>query len=303
MEQQLKYCVIESFREGVKKKADRHSKNKRPGRTYSHSSRKQKEKDCEAFANWLTLNFPEIRWAKELTADHFQAYLDDLREAGATQATLTSRASELRSICKEIAQTYGHKIDFKAIKTPKSPLGSYRTAVGFKDGDGEKIYQAASDTCKKGIELAQCFGLRAEGICHVTGSDIKREKDGSIYCIVRHGYEKGGRPRVVKALTPELGERCLAYALSTPQSARIVPIKPESLERALLRAKEKAGVKHDYKFQDCHAYRKEFAQNLYDQLRKAGKTPHETIGLVNLALGHSAERDTDLLAKYVSDIW
>lgn len=92
----------------------------------------------------------------------------------------------------------------------------------------------------------------------------------------------------------------LEIARNRGEKQLLIPTRDKSLERAVTR-ELKANNEHE-RYIGLHAARKTWAQELYNQYRQE-HSKFETVGYVNEQLGHSAERDQELLDRYVYDAW
>lgn len=296
--QQLNYCVHKSFNPGRSKHYDKeHHQGRDRGLIYSYETKYDRLDVVNNFGKFMKEKYPEIKMARDLQPTHFQDYLNDCKERGCTQATLTSRTSHLRALCREMAHIYPtcEKIPEKAIKTPlavREKIRDHQMPIETR----ERVLERANGNLRTAMELSKAFGLRSQEITHVRARDIY-ERDGSIYCHVERG--KGNRNREVQALDRERGERCLELVRGLPEQERLVPIKDKSLERSLTRELQRGG-EHELHI-GFHGLRKTWSQELYNDYRES-HSKLETVIYVNEQLGHSGDRDEELLARYVADL-
>lgn len=304
LEQQLTYAVRQSHNTGESK---RYQKKTNPewqelGKSWSFQTMGNRLELAHAFGKWMKQEYPDVKLAREIKAEHYNTFLETHKHKW-SQATLTRYTSDLRAIQREIEHCYAKvphmdvKRQIRANKGVTDGNKNVRSSVAMKKADFDKLTETTNKTLKDALTLAYTFGLRSEGICTIKAEDIT-EKDGKVYATVT---EKGGRTRTVEALREDWGK----YAkqnLSDGREGRICQAKPESLQRALLREMKKTGMADQYRGEKFHKIRKLYAQELYDKYRQ-DHTKRESIRLVNVALGHSAERDSDLLEKYVANIW
>ena len=306
IKQQITYAVRQSHTKGVSKRYEKlnNPKWQERGQSWSYQTLENRLETAKNFSKFMCENYSEIRRADEITPEHFNAYLRSGAALGWSKATLDARASDCRAIARELDTTYriihavlpNYKID---IKPPKVETQTFvRTNKGIEADDLKKLETSCNDTLYKAITLAHTFGLRAEGLATIKGGNVYRAEDGNIHCIIT---EKGGRERDIKALNEELGENALAISKAVEKEERILPVKADSLSRALTRQMERTGLKEKYPKVSMHAIRKTFAQECYDNYRKS-HTKYETIRYVNEQLGHGADRDVALLSKYVENI-
>lgn len=300
LKSQLKNAVHKSFKEGRNKHEEkiRNKKWREMGNSWSYETKHDRLDNASRLANFISSQFSEIKLANEIKVEHIQAYLDDCRDRGATQATLQGYASNCRALCRELENTYKSmgKIDTRKIKTPTAVNKKIRDHQMKEDVRDELIKSNNTNVINAAI-LSAAFGLRSQEITKVKAKDIY-EKDGKIMCHVERG--KGNRNREVVAMNEERGRKALLLKEKYSDEDKLVPIKDKSLERAVTRELKKSG-KHE-KYIGLHAARKTWAQENYDNYRKK-HTKLETIRYINEQLGHSGDRDVELLEKYVARIW
>lgn len=303
IEQQLTHAVRQSHTTGTSK---RYEKKTNPewqelGKSWSHQTMQNRLELAHAFGKFMKTEFPEIKLVRDLKAEHYNAYLEKNKERWSS-ATLQRYMSDFRAIQREVEHCYANipKMDvrheIRAYK-PSNEQMAMRTSNAMEKADFDKLTECTNVNLKNALTLAYTFGLRSEGICTIKAEDIT-EKDGKVYATVT---EKGGRTRTVEALTEEMG-KYVKENLADARTGRICETQPESLRRALQREMKKTGMADKYRGEKFHKIRKLYAQELYDKHRQE-HSKRESIQYVNVALGHSADRDTDLLACYVSNIW
>lgn len=300
LEQQLTYPVRQSFKERVQKHSLKGTKDwHSQGRSFSYQTMQNRLDSAKQFSKFMKENYPDVKMAVEVRTDHFNEFLR-FKAENCTKATLERYASDMRALTREISVTYSRGRNFShEIKTPQADHDGVRSACGVTNDVVNQVYKATkNDNLKMGITLGTTFGLRSEGIVTVKQSDVFRNDAGKVCC---HVTEKGGRERTVTALNDKMGENALKMAQNRSEGV-LVPIQARSLEKALNRQMNALGLRsvgHNGAFHDI---RKGFAQNLYDKCRAEGMSKRETIQYVNVQLGHSAERDSDLLSHYVADM-
>ena len=306
IKQQITYAVRQSHTKGVSKRYEKlnNPKWQERGQSWSYQTLENRLETAKQFSKFMNENYSDIKKANEITPEHFNSFLQDGASLGWSKATLDARASDCRAIARELDATYhishestpNYRVDIKppsvAVKHP------VRTNKGIESDDLKKLETSCSGTLYKALTLAHTFGLRAEGLATVKGENIYRAADGTVHCTIT---EKGGRERDITALNRELGEKAFSIAKAVSSNERILPVKADSLSRALTRQMERTGLKEKYSKVSMHAVRKTFAQDCYDNYR-TNHTKHETIRYVNEQLGHGADRDVALLALYVENI-
>lgn len=296
---QLKYAVHNSFKAGRSKHAEkiRDSKWQERGASWSYETKFDRLDCADRLGQYIKEHYPNTKLAKDIRIEQIQAYLSDCKRRGLTQATLDAYASNCRAICRELKRTYsGCQMNEREITTP--------TAIKAKIRDHQMperarkcLQQSENENVKIAGALSAAFGLRAKEMTKVRPFDIY-EVDGEVFCHVERG--KGNRNREVKAFNHERGRLTLEIARNRADKECLINIKDKSLERAVSRELERNNMHERYI--GLHAARKTWAQETYDQYRQE-HSKYETVGYVNEQLGHSAERDQELLDKYVHNAW
>lgn len=299
---QLSYAVGQNKAMGQSK----YSANKdvrHDGRSYSYAAHNKKLDIAKNFGHWMRDNHPEVTKAIDIKAEHMNEYLKKKAET-CRPATLRLYASDLRSISKCVSRTFGRsaiknpKID---IVTPTNDRQPSRTmAMDSKDIDKIQAHLRPDSNADRALKLERATGARVEGLTHIRPIDIHihNENSASVYI---YG-EKGGRNRTVQVYGKEhIKNLSHLKELQTVPERPIVAIKKDGINRAFNRVMHQIGIKGKYELTSVHAMRKEWAQRTYDYYRET-HTKLDSIRYTNQQLGHGAERDVDLLGKYVANI-
>ena len=80
-----------------------------------------------------------------------------------------------------------------------------------------------------------------------------------------------------------------------------IPVKEDSINKAIQREMEKLELKDKYEDTSIHAIRKLYAQEQFDRYREQGMEIQEALGQVSVDLGHSENR-IELMKEYVLNI-
>lgn len=301
MKNQLAYVVRDSEAYGQSKHADKSNENgvRHDGRTYSYTSMNSKLDTAKQFGKWMQENHSEVRYARDIKSDHINEWLQRKSESCA-KATLETYTSNLRSLVKQISNTYNVApiCQIRDIITPITQKDPIRTRA-FSDSDLERL-QASFRKDSLGYNalcLERATGCRVEGLSKLTTEDIKIINENQ--AVVRVHGEKGGRERLVDVRGYEHIKNLEHIKEIIPAGQRICPIKPDSINANFRRHMNELGMRYDKT--TTHAMRKNWAQNTYNEYRKT-HTKWETVRYVNEQLGHSAERDEELLGRYVADM-
>lgn len=303
MTNQLSYAVGKNKAIGQSKHADKGNGKdgvRHDGRSYSWQTHNARLDTAKQFGKWMGAKHPEIERAIEIKAEHINEFLEDKRKT-CRQATLESYTSNLRTLTKMIDKTYHmlEPIRERDIITPITQLTPSRT-IPMAENDMRLLQNSLKQgsTAYRAMTLERATGARVEGLSKIEGRDIQILSEER--AIVQIRGEKGGRDRNVdvfgKMHVQALQELKRAYP-----DERICPIKPDSINKALNRALSRLNLKKKYELTSVHSMRKAWAQERYDLYREH-HSKWQTIRYVNEQLGHGAERDVALLARYVTDI-
>lgn len=298
IKQQLTYAVRQSEAIGQSKHADKGlGKNgiRHDGRSYSYKALRGRLDVAKNFAGFLQREYPEIRKAVDIKAEHINAFLTE-KAATVTNDTLRTYASNLRAITKEIENCYHANLHIKKndIVTPSVDREPWRTcAMEAKDIARLHASYKPGSVGDRALILSHATGARAEEICTIRREDIQIKGNEAEVKI----KGKGGRTRIVNVKDSSEIEKLNRIRCETPPGGRICPIKVDSLHRNIERHMKSVGIKERYKYTSVHAMRKEWAQRTYDNYRK-DHSKLQAIKYTNEQLGHGADRDVVLLERY-----
>jgi integrase len=298
---QLQSAVRESRAFGQQKHAlDKDMRH--DGRTFSHTAMQSRLDTARNFGKFMTEMHPEITAAVNVRAGHVNEWLNT-KATSCSPFTLTRYSSEMRAILKEAGNLYNHNFanEINEIKAPKveREYEPPRNSHGMDAADIRALHDSydPGSTGDRACALSHAAGLRAGGIVSVTPADIQIESDRATVTVT----EKGGRTRTVSVYDAKDIAELQRIREMVPEQARLVPMQTDSLERSLDRHLEKLGLSDKYHYTSSHAMRKEWAQREYDRYRQ-DHNKLASIQHTNEALGHGAQRDVDLLGRYVNDI-
>ena len=296
--QQLLYTVNKNFKEKMDKHSIKKEGSSNNTRIYSYADRKNLVKFTSNFANFLKEKYPEIRLATDIKSEHVQTFLNQKAET-CSKNTIEQYVSKANKMQNLINATYysNNKLVLEIPKTEKEiyrdkqlSLEHYKALEKNMSGNGLKA-----------IQCARNFGLRVEEISNLKKEDIDLNKK-----IVRVIAGKGGRDRDIHLKTKEqlkVAEKL--YNSKLELTDRIIPIKPDSINKALSRAMEQLNIKEEYKKTGIHSIRKLYAQETYDRCRRKGMSIEKAREVVSEQLGHSKERgkDDNLIKRYIKNLW
>ena len=298
---QLKNCVDKNFKPGMDKHSDKKNKVEKNKKIYGYSDRKNLIDFTANFANFMKINYSNVKMVKDINSEHAQSFLNE-KSKMCTRATLEQYTSKLNKMCNLVNLTYkGSNLKFD-IATPVSNSGNQ--IIRDKQITKEH-YELVKENIRgnglKGIELSRAFGLRVSEITKLQKRDIDLKNN-----IVRVKDGKGGRDRSIPISTPkqlEVAQRML-NSVRGDEFQAIVPVTDNAVNMAFTRALEKVNLKEEYNGNKIHSVRKLYAQETFDRYREDGYNIESSLGKVSKDLGHSEERgkDKDLINRYIKDI-
>lgn len=281
---------------GTSKHSDKISGQK-AGKIYSYSSYNNRQDVAKEFCSWMKEYHPEIKMASDLNERHATEFL--AKKSGEVSTnTLTNIRSQLTGIAGAINHTY--KTAEISLDTPvmSGTVDKNVKTVSMVKSDYVKLvdsYKDAYSTGAIGARVIYSSGLRASEVCTLKGSDIT-VKDGVARVHVANG--KGGRMRDVVITDKERVDTLRDISEHFGES-RVCDIKPQSLEINISRHLNSIETDQEYKYNSCHAIRKEYAQATYDQHKESGCSSSEAWERTCESLGHSADRQA-LFNTYIS---
>ena len=298
LRQQLVYTVNKNFKEGMDKHSIKKEGASNNTRIYTYSDRRNLIKFTSNISNFLKEKYPEIRLATDIKSEHIQAFLN-LKAETCTKATIDQYVSKANKMQNLINSTY-HSNNKLVLEIPKTEKEIYRDKQLSLEHYKMLKKSIKNENALKAIECAKNFGLRVEDISSLRKGDIDLDKK-----IVNVIASKGGRDRTVKLKTKEqleVAERLYNSKLALTE--RIVPIKPDSINKALYREMERVGIKEMYKNTGIHAIRKLYAQEEYNRCRNKGMSIERSRAIVSKQLGHSEKRgkDDNLIKRYIQNL-
>lgn len=297
MRQQLINAIDKNFKPGMDKHSIKNEVGSNNTRIYSYSDRRNLVKFTSNFSNWIKENHGEVRLATQIKSEHVQEFLN-LKAKTCSKATIEQYVSKSNKMQNLINATYNshNKLNLTIPDTGKDIYRNKQMTL-----EHYKILQKnMSGNGLKALECAKNFGLRVDEISNLRKGDINLDKK-----IVRVINGKGGRDRDVYLKTKEqLGVAIKLYNSRLALTERVVPIKSDSINRALNRAMQKIKLKDEYEKTGIHSIRKLYAQQEYDRCRNKGMSIEKARAVVSKQLGHSEERgkDDNLIKRYIQNL-
>lgn len=256
--------------------------------------------------NYLRSNRFEtkINYLRDIKKEHIVSFLES-KSTACTQTTLDKYRSQIKTLGIIFNQKY------KTINTNYFEVEKVKSLVNY-DTNRKMFTPIQVDTLNDyfkddrqfkndlhvSIFLSSNYGLRVH---EVIGLHVKNINLSSMQ--LRLTNTKGGRPRTLK-IDPDHRKEFEAILKQERTTDKVVAYKTsKSLNNALYRLKNKLFDPVSVRQKSFHALRKFAAQEKYNTYRLNGFSKKESLGMVSEFLGHSYDRDLQLINRYVENIW
>lgn len=269
---------------------DKHSlksQGKDNSKIYSYSDRKNLIDLSSNFANWLKINYPEIKQLYEINLSHIQEFLSS-KTSDCSQKTLEQYQSRFRKLEVLANSTYNINVNYHNVVTPLSSRngGSKIRNAMLSTDNYNKLLKTTNANFRKALTLSFHFGLRAAECAKLRYEDIS---ENGIKII----DSKGKRNRFIPVENKQQ-KKIIEDFLN--KKGRVVSVQVGSLQQAFNREKKKQGV--FITNGDFHTARKAFATNKFQEYRKQGQSVQQALNNVSHRLGHGNNRN-DLMKQYI----
>lgn len=269
---------------------DKHSlksQGKDNSKIYSYSDRKNLIDLSSNFANWLKINYPEIKQLYEINSSHIQEFLSS-KTSDCSQKTLEQYQSRFRKLEVLANSTYNINVNYHNVVTPLSSRngGSKIRNAMLSTANYNKLLKTTNANFRKALTLSFHFGLRAAECAKLRYEDIS---ENGIKII----DSKGKRNRFIPVENKQQ-KKIIEDFLN--KKGRVVSVQVSSLQQAFNREKKKQGV--FITNGDFHTARKAFATNKFQEYRKQGQSVQQALNNVSHRLGHGNNRN-DLMKQYI----
>lgn len=232
---------------------------KAPG-IYSIKTMEAYKQTAQEFSHWMKKHYPEVKNIKDVERFHTKMYLEQRQEEGKSPWTLSKEMSAFNKIFNHNLTKVECGLQLRSYKdTTRSRL----------DRDHDRKYNA--ENYRQQIDFAQAFGVRRESIFggHYQVKDVSLFRyNERVYVSV---IEKGGRYREAPCLErmqatiekhfPQIPERELT-PLNELQTAG-----KQQFQAIYNTSENYLFDKYTNKI-DNHAFRHEYARNLYKELQE-----------------------------------
>lgn len=299
---QLLTCIDKNFCPGTNKHSLKIEKKMDNTRIFSYSDRKNLVDVYSQFASFMKENHRNVKFAKDIKAEHVQNFLNKKAADGCSRETLKTYWSNMHKMQNLINATYHSHVDFHGCFVPVPVRsGDKIRCHAMSDDDFFKLFQTygSKSVMRDVLRIAYAVGLRADEVMSLQGRDIDVEN-----WVVKVFHGKGGKNRDVPIADSD--KKYFSELKSRYQdNDKIVWIKKNSMYRSINRHKAMAGINCRYYHTAIHAIRKNFAQRQYDAFRGQGDTQGKALSKVSVILGHGVDRHEidNCIQQYVLNIW
>jgi len=275
---------------------------------------KQGLKDLSSqFAKFMQESYPNIKLLMHVKARHWNEFfkIKAVTCSTRTLGTYQSLVNKLE-LCVEhhfnLKRSLGWSKGLVVPNSIKTPTGELLRVQQMTPRDFEKIlkYAQREGTWSRApiaIELSKRFGLRVEECADICAKNVYLHKKGEWGFGSIDIYGKGKRHRDIDVLSQDDREFLERVTNGLKPDDKIVGIEKDSINWQLWSIMKDLKIKHKYPHTATHSIRKLYSQNLFRFLIEEKKfTEKEAMEKTNNQLGHSDERDEDLLAVYVKDV-
>lgn len=237
-----------------------------------------------------------VRQARDLRLEHAQAFLEDRRRDGCTRSTLDTYAGILKHLSECINHAYKTaELDFSNLKAPEAPKAPKREQMTAEQYSA--VMNCMRETqSKDAVRLARSFALRVSSIPDIQVRDVNLKQNTlKIY------DDKGGKTRILPIETEAQRELLTRLMTGKGKNDALITNKPNSINKSLRRAMIRTGICQNLLGEKTgvHSVRKLGAQDLYDKLKKAGRSKRDAAGDVSQYLGHGRSRK-DIRKTYIA---
>lgn len=265
---------------------------KAPG-IYSVKTMEAYKQTAQEFSHWMKQHHPEVRTFQQIERHHTKMYLEERQERGLSPWTVSKDMSAFNKIFNHNLTKAECGLDLRSYKD------AHRSR---EERDHDRKYNP--ENYRQQIDFANAFGVRRESIINgqyqVKDISLFRHND-RLHCSV---IEKGGRYREAPCLK-EMQPTIERHFPHIPER-ELTPLNQEALQIAKEQFQTLYQTSETYLFDrytnkiDNHAFRHEYARNLYQELlnQRDHADPERDITLyrgydreilqeVSEALGHS----------------
>lgn len=290
----------------------------------SFRTRDRYKKGCHRFTKFLAEEFC-LQKFQNVKAKHIYAYVEHMKKENYSPATMRNELSAIRFAYERGG---GKNIlpDNSKLNLPARNIGTVDKAWTKKEIEGAKhvALEGGRRDVYHAISISSLFGLRIEGVCKMTVTDIEKALEfGELYT-----KEKGGLERYIPVTSTEQKQalrEVLSYAKEKGRSGGDTAIADNmkyGVQKQIKSIQNWVG-NHQMKFRDdslrgqenteklrekaeangyklrgarlnFHGLRYHYAQNRYEEMRKKGYSDYEAKLITSKNLGHHRPEITDV---------
>lgn len=295
----IKYQFNSAIEGGFRTQMDKHAlkhAGQTKGKVFSFPERKNLCKLSHQMHQYLKTAFPGVRMAEDITAEHWNMFLKE-KASTCSQSTIRNYVSRINKMQDLVNRYFKVSVEWRGnVKAPESEkANNLQRTQSMEPGDFQKIREYGLNSRSRSagaVELAGKYGHRAGELSSCKIDDI------NLVSMKIHIKGKGGRERWVDIRTEDLP--FLQNLLEKAVGDKVFGIKPDSINRYLLRTMTKLDIKEKYPVTSIHSIRKMAAQNRWDELRAQGLSKKEAGEEVSKWLGHGKNR-SDIISVYIKD--
>lgn len=298
---QFFYVLQESTEFGRDKHSDKFSKNNENQTViYSYADRTAIADTSKQLASYIKEHYSDVRMIRDIKPEMIQKFINSKNNT--SQMTIDKIWSHVGKIERMADKVYKIELSWKEnIAKPESIRDKVRD-VSFEPEDWGKVKNYLDHKDKltlsdRGILIGRDFGLRVESVTNIYVKNFTIQ-DGEVAIYIQK--DKGGRSRTLYSRDPEVIKHLKDAAQGKGPEDKLIPVKPDSINRQLTRIEEKLGIREDYKTAKTgmHSIRKMWAREHYVVYREQGLSKQDALDRVSEALGHGKNRN-ELMDVYI----
>lgn len=264
-------------------------------------------------AKFINSNFPEIKLLKNIKVRYWNALMET-KVGKCSTKTLNLYRSHIHKLelCVEHHYLLKYSLNWtKGLVVPdsmKTPLGELLRVQQMSRKDFESIMEYAQrdgtwSRAPVSWMLSSIIGLRVAEAADICVKNVFISEEGKWGLGYVEVWGKGKRHRKIDISTQEARAYLIKVTDGRDPDEKIVGIKADSINHALRAAAIDLNLKKKYPYTGTHSIRKLYSQELFRFVQSEKKMKeYEAMRYVNAQLGHSEERDEELLAIYVMDV-
>lgn len=291
LKKQFEFAINDCFSPGADKHSYKKQKNNNKIKIFSYETLRYYYKMSAQFAEFTKQNNQNIKYIKDIKAQHLQAYIDSKKNTWSKVTMINAKSAfkVLQEMCNQFYKKYNFNfydgVEFKSNKPEK-----VRDVWMEKDILDKLIKykkeRGSTSSAILGIEIAAAFGLRVSEVCSLKGKDINLK-----FSNLHIHQSKGKRSRDLPINNSTKRKLCEYIKDNIDDEDRVVKMREDSLNGYLRRGLIQMNIT---KFADSktgiHAIRKMVATEEYNNLLKKGLNKFDAETKVSKELGHNKRR-------------